>query len=115
MRFTTKQLSLMGMLVALNVAIGGVVHVIKLPIFLDAIGTILSALLMGLLPGIAVGVASFLVAAAVIHPVYAWFVGTQAVIAAFSYFMASRFAAFKNLSRTILTGIALGVIAGAVS
>lgn len=115
MKFTTKQLALMGMLIALNVAVGGIVHVVKLPIFLDAIGTILAALVLGLIPGIIVGVLSFVVAAAVISPVYIWFIATQAVIAAFIYLLASRFSAFKSLPRVIPTGIALGVIAGIVS
>jgi len=115
MKFTTQQLTLMGMLIALNVAVGGIVHAIKLPIFLDAIGTIVAALVMGLAPGIVVGIASFLIAAAVLNPVYVWFIGTQAVIAVFVYLFASRFSAFKSIGRVIPTGIALGIIAGVVS
>lgn len=105
----------MGMLVALNVSIGGLVHVTKLPIFLDAIGTIIAVLLLGLAPGMVVGVVSFLLASVLINPVYIWFVGTQAVIAAFVYLFASRLAAFKSLGRVFPTGIALGIVAGVVS
>jgi energy-coupling factor transport system substrate-specific component len=115
MKFTTKQLALMGMLIALNVAIGGIVHVLKLPIFLDAIGTILATVLLGLIAGITVGVLSFVVAAAVVSPVYVWFTGTQAVIAIFIYLMASHFAAFRSIGRAVMTGILLGVVAGIVS
>lgn len=115
MKFTTKQLALMGMLIALNVAIGGIVHVIKLPIYLDAIGTILAALILGLGGGVVVGVLSFLVSAVVINPVYVWFIGTQAIIAIFTYLMASQLSCFKSLTRVIPTGIALGVVAGIVS
>lgn len=115
MKFTTKQLALMGMLIALNVAIGGIVHVIKLPIFLDAIGTVLAVLLLGWEAGIVVGVLSFLVAAVVINPVYVWFIGTQAVIAIFIYLLAAKLASFKSLPRVIATGIALGIVAGIVS
>lgn len=115
MKFTTKQLALMGMLIALNVAIGGIVHVIKLPIFLDAIGTVLAVLLLGWEAGIVVGVLSFLVAAVVINPVYIWFIGTQAVIAIFTYLLAAKLASFKSLPRVIATGIALGIVAGIVS
>lgn len=115
MNLTTKQLSLMGMLIALNVAIGGLIHITKLPIFVDAVGTILAAVLLGLVPGIIVGVVSFLVAAAVISPVYVWFIGTQAVIAAFAYFVASRFSVFKSIGRVIPAGIALGILAGIAS
>lgn len=115
MKFTARQLALMGMLVALNVAIGGIVHVVKLPIYLDAIGTILAALVLGLVPGIVVGVVSFLVAAAIINPVYIWFIGTQAVIAVFVYLLASRLFVFKSLARVIPTGLLLGVVTGIVS
>jgi energy-coupling factor transport system substrate-specific component len=110
-----RTLALMSMLIALNVAIGGLVHVIKLPIFLDAIGTIIAAALLGLLPAVIVGVASFLIAAALISPVYVWFVGTQAVIALVAWFCARRFAAFSSVPRALLTGILLGVVSGIVS
>lgn len=115
MKLSEKQLALMGMLVALNVAIGGIVHVTKLPIFLDAIGTVLAALILGALPGVVVGVLSFLVAAVVINPVYVWFIGTQAVIAIVTYVAASRLTAFASTWRVVVTGLALGVVAGIVS
>lgn len=115
MKFTTRQLALMGMLVALNVAVGGIVHVIKLPIFLDSIGTILAAVILGLGGGVVVGVLSFLVAAVLINPVYIWFIGTQATIAIAVYLLASRLATFKSVPRVVAMGIVLGVVAGIVS
>jgi energy-coupling factor transport system substrate-specific component len=115
MNLNTRELALMGMLVALNVSIGGLVHITKLPIFLDAIGTIIAVLLLGLAPGVIVGVVSFALAAVLLNPVYIWFIGTQAVIATFIYVLASRFGAFGSLRRVIPTGIALGVVAGVVS
>lgn len=115
MKFNARDIALMGMLVALNVSIGGLVHITKLPIFLDAIGTIIAVLLLGLVPGVIVGVVSFAVASVLLNPVYIWFIGTQAVIAAFVYLLASRFAVFGSLRRVIPTGIALGVVAGVVS
>ena len=115
MKFSNRQMAMMGMLIALNVAIGGFVHVIKLPIFLDAIGTILAVLILGLRSGIIVGVLSFVVAAAVISPVYIWFAPTQAVIAVAVYFLASKFEVFRSLFRTVPAGLLLGVIARIVS
>lgn len=115
MQLNAKQTALISMLVALNVAIGGVVHVIKLPIFLDAIGTIVATLIMGLIPGIIVGALSFLLASVLINPVYIWFIGTQIVIAIFIYIFAQHFMAFKSLNRVIPTGITLGIVAGIVS
>jgi hypothetical protein len=55
MRFSTKQLAVMAMLIAFNVAMG-VVHVIKLPIFIDAIRTIIAILVVGVIPGIVVSI-----------------------------------------------------------
>lgn len=115
MAFNNRQVALMGMLIAFNVAIGGIVYLAKLPIYLDAIGTILATLILGLLPGIIVGVLSFLVAAVLINPVYVWFIGTQAVIAIYIYVAASYFSAFKSIRRVIPCGIILGVITGIVS
>ena len=111
----TKSLALMSMLIALNIAIGGVVHLIKLPVFLDAIGTILAAVLLGFVPAVVVGVVSFLIAAALISPVYVWFVGTQAVIAAFAWICATHFGTFRSVPRAAITGICLGIVAGIVS
>jgi energy-coupling factor transport system substrate-specific component len=115
MRLTTQQLALMGMLIALNVAIGGIVHVVKLPVYLDAIGTIVAAVALGLLPAVIVGVLSFVLAAVLVNPVYLYFCGTQAVIALFVYLLAAHAAAFKSAARVVATGIALGIVAGVVS
>lgn len=113
--FSNRQLALMGMLIAFNVAIGGLVHVIKLPIFLDAIGTIIAAVILRPWAAVVVGVFSFLIAAAIINPVYAWFVGTQAVIAVAVYLAAKYLCIFKSLARAIPAGLVLGVITGIVS
>ena len=45
--FTTPRLILIALGAALNFSIGTIVYLIKLPIFLDSIGTILVALLLG--------------------------------------------------------------------
>lgn len=115
MRFNEKQLALMGVLISFNVAIGGLVHIIKLPVFLDAMGTILTVFLIGPIAGALVGIASFLIASALISPVYAWFIGTQAIIAFTVYILAFNFKAFKSIWRVVISGIILGIIAGIVS
>lgn len=115
MNLTNRQIALMSMLVTLNIALGGLVHVIKLPIYLDAIGTIIAVLLLGLLPGIIVGVLSFVAAAAIISPVYLWFIGTQALLAVAVYVMARHFSAFRSWMRLVPSGLALGVVTAVVS
>jgi len=113
--FSNRQIALMGMLIAFNVALGGLVHVLKLPIFLDSIGTVLAAVLLGPRSAILVGIFSFLVAAAIINPVYVWFIGTQAVIGLVVYMAAKYLAIFRSLARLVPAGIVLGVITGIVS
>lgn len=115
MTLTNRQIALMGMLIAFNVAVGGLVHVLKLPIFLDAIGTILAAVLLGPWRAALVGIFSFLIAAAIINPVYVWFSGTQAMIAFAVYLGAKYLSVFRSLFRAIPAGLALGVVTGIIS
>lgn len=99
--------------VAMNLAIGLVVTTLKLPIFLHAIGTIVCTLLMGWRIGATVGVLSFLVGG-LFNPVLPYFVLTQFTIACVAGGCAT-YGGFKNLGRTILTGIAIGYAAAIVS
>lgn len=100
--------------IVINLGVGTLAQMLKLPIYLDAIGTITVTILFGIRAGVAVGVMSFLIGGVLVSPVLPWFSGTQAVIACFVGLIAKR-GAFKSIWRTILSGIALGVVAGIVS
>jgi energy-coupling factor transport system substrate-specific component len=100
--------------IAMNIALGTIIHTLKLPIFLDAVGTITVTLLLGMRSGIAVGVLSFLIGGLLTDPVLPWFCGTQVVIAVYTHIVA-RYAGFKSIFRTILSGIGLGVVAAIAS
>ena len=121
-------LSTIPVLLALNVATGLVVGGLKLPVYLDAIGTCLAALLLyplgltGLLAAIAVGVGSFVISGALFNPVLFWFIGTQVVIAIYSYAVFARHLHAQvnpSLRRTIAIatfhGIVLGLICAIVN
>jgi energy-coupling factor transport system substrate-specific component len=99
--------------IALNLVIGIVVHMIKLPVYLDAVGTVLMTILAGWRVGAIVGILSFLIGG-LINPVLPYFVGTQAAIATFTYF-AGKIGGFRSNIRTTLSGLLLGVVAGIVS
>jgi energy-coupling factor transport system substrate-specific component len=114
-KLSSLHIAVIGMLIALNVAIGGIVHLIKVPVFLDAIGTIIAVMLLGWRSGILVGVLSFVVSAALVNPVYIWFIGTQAILAIAVFVMANTFAAFRSWLRAIPAGILLGIVTGVVS
>jgi energy-coupling factor transport system substrate-specific component len=100
--------------IAMNIVLGTIVHTLKLPIFIDAVGTITVTLLLGMPAGIAVGVLSFLIGGLLTDPVLPWFSGTQAIIAIYTHIIA-RYAGFKSIPKTILSGIGLGVVAAIAS
>jgi energy-coupling factor transport system substrate-specific component len=107
-------LALVPLGVLLNLGIGTIVHLLKLPIFVDAVGTILITLLIGWRWGAVTGVVSFLVGGLIVNPVLPWFSGTQATIAIVAGLMASR-GWFRTLPRTIVVGILIGICAAIVS
>jgi energy-coupling factor transport system substrate-specific component len=110
----TAALALVPLGVLLNLGIGTIVHLLKLPIFLDATGTMLVTVLIGWRWGLVSGVLSFLVGGLLVNPVMPWFSGTQAVIALVAGFMAAK-GGFKTIPKVVLTGIVIGVCAGIAS
>lgn len=109
-----RLLALIPLGIALNITLGVLVHALRLPIYLDAVGTIAITLIAGLRAGIFVGVASFLIGGLFIDPVLPWFSGTQAAIAIYTHFCA-RAGWFKSIPHTVAVGIGLGIVAGIVS
>lgn len=100
--------------ITLNLALGTLVQVLKLPVYLDAVGTVAITLLVGWRVGMVVGVGSFLVGGLLVNPLLPWFAGTQAAIAAYTGFVASR-GGFRTFLRTGIAGIGLGIVAGVLS
>ncbi len=109
-----RVLALVPLGIALNLVLGTIVHTLKAPVYVDAVGTILVTVLAGLRAGLVVGVASFLVGGVLVNPVLPWFSGTQAGIALYTHLVGKR-GGFRTLPRTVLSGIGLGVVAGVVS
>lgn len=113
--FEYRYLTLMSLAIAMNVVLGTLISIIKLPIYLDAVGTILVTLLVGMRAGMIVGAASFGLMSIFVNPVYVYFIGTQLVIAAYIYIVANYFEVFKSKLRVLGAGIGLGVVAATVS
>lgn len=111
---STATLTLIPVGVAVNLAVGTVVQIIKLPVFLDSIGTVLVAVLAGAVPGIITGAITVFVGGLITNPVLPWFVLTAIAIGWFSGFCSSR-GYFKRLWTWAICGILMGVIAGIIS
>lgn len=127
---TTTLLGIAGLCVALNVGLGAVAYFVKLPVYLDAVGTIACALLAGamgwrgLVLAAFVGSVSFVITGLLLNPVIIWFIPTQVAIAAYCFWIARPilrpFVAAGSLGRAgvvrvVLLGLGLGVVAGLVS
>ncbi len=100
--------------IAVNLTIGTIAHTLKVPVYLDAIGTIITTLILGLRAGISVGVLSFLIGGVLTNPVLPWFCGTQVVIAVYTHIV-GRYGGFKSFWKTIASGIGLGIVAAIAS
>lgn len=109
---TLRDLVLVRLGVAVNLVIGQVVAALLLPVFLDAVGTILVAALVGPRAAVVVGLTSQ-VLAAVLSGNFSWlpFGLVQVVIAVYAA-GAARVGAFKRLSTALPAGLLLGLLAG---
>ena len=111
---STIALALIPRAVALNLAIGAIVAALKLPVYLDSVGTILVAALAGPLAAILTGVTSNVVLGMLSSPTFIAFIPVTAVIGATAG-VASRVGAFRSLPRALAAGLVIGLLAGATS
>lgn len=107
-----RDLVLVRLGVAVNLVIGQIVAALLLPIYLDSLGTMLVAALVGPRAAIATGLTSQ-VLAAVLSGNFSWLpFGIIQVIIAIYAAAAARVGAFKRLRTAIPAGVLLGAIGG---
>lgn len=113
---TPRLLALIPLAVGVNLALGKFAAVTSLPVFLDTVGTVLIAALVGLYPALLTGVLSQV--AFVVTPggnaTWLAFLPVQLAIGAFAAFAARR-GLFRSTALAISAGLALGVIAATLS
>ncbi len=100
--------------VALNLTVGQVAATLKIPVYLDSLGTILLAVLSGPWSAIVAGALSNLLAAAIGNPPMIFFIPVVVVIGAFTGIVA-RLGWFRRMPTVVLGGILLGIPAAALS
>src|SRR4030088_1887055 len=95
--FTTPRLVAIALCAALNFAIGNVVYLVKLPIYLDSIGTILCALLIfpdrrggAIVCAFTAGFIGVILSGLVINPFLPWFTFSVLAIALVSALLTAR-------------------------
>jgi len=128
--FTTPRLVAVALCAALNFAIGNVVYLIKLPIYLDSIGTILCALLLfpdriaAIVCAFTAGFIGVVLSGLLINPFLPWFSATVFAIAlvsalltglATTTFRARSLVARAFAGKVILYGMLTGIVSAVVS
>jgi energy-coupling factor transport system substrate-specific component len=113
-RNRSLHLALIPLGIGLNMSLGTIVSMLKLPIYLDMIGTIVVTILSGLWAGVLTAALTQLIVSATINPIYYNFIPTAVAIAMFTH-LAARKGAFQTMRGTILAGIGLGLVSGIVS
>jgi energy-coupling factor transport system substrate-specific component len=128
--FTTPRLIVIALCAALNFAIGTVVYLIKLPIYLDSIGTILCALLLAparwaaFVCACLAGTIGILITGLLVNPFLPWFWLTVVGIALVSAFFTAEGVAIYRArplptsafaARVVGYGIVTGLVAAVVS
>ncbi len=107
-------LALIPRAVALNLALGAIVAALKLPVYLDSVGTILVAVLAGPLAGAITGILSNVVLGLLSSPVFFAFAPVAAVIG-LAAGLSARLGGFRAPWRAIASGVAIGALAGLCS
>jgi len=128
--FTTPRLVAIALCAALNFAIGNVVYLVKLPIYLDSIGTILCALLIfpdrlaAICCAFMAGVIGIILTGLLLNPFLPWFVFTVLAIVLVSALLTGRatdtFRArplepLRFFGKVILYGVITGIASAIVS
>lgn len=113
--FNTITIVLIPVAIAINIAVGQLIYTLKIPLYLDSIGTVLVGVLAGPWAGALTGLISNLVwGLSGLNVTYAPFAAVAAVIG----LMAGLFAEAKWLKswwKAILAGLITGIVSAAIS
>lgn len=100
--------------IALNLTVGYITAALKIPLYLDSIGTVLTAVLIGPWAAILAGTFSNVFASALGSPTMIFFIPVMIVIGAFTGFVA-KLGWFRKWYLVVPGGLAQGVLAAVTS
>ncbi|MEP6690678.1 MAG: ECF transporter S component [Gemmatimonadaceae bacterium] len=107
-------LALIPRAVAINLALGAIVAALKLPVYLDSVGTILVGALAGPVAGIVTGIASNVILGLLSSPMFFAFIPVAMVIGAVAG-VAGTLGAYRSIPGAAAAGLLTGVLAGGTS
>ncbi|MEX2143681.1 MAG: hypothetical protein WD740_03730 [Anaerolineales bacterium] len=112
--FSTFSIVLMAVAIALNIAVGTLILGLKVPLYLDSIGTVLVGVLVGPWAGAVTGFLANIIWVFFGNPVYAPFAGVAAIIGVLAAVFA-HIGWFKIWWRAAVAGIIVGFVAAIIS
>lgn len=111
--FTTMTWVLIPVAIAINLTIGQIVLILKLPVYLDSIGTVLVGVICGPWAGALTGALANIIAGIILDPGwFPWF-PVAAAIGATAGVMAN-IGYFKNWWKVVVTGFVIAIVATVV-
>lgn len=112
--FSPRVMAVIVTCASLNAGIGILVQLLKLPLYLDLVGSILAVVLVGLLPGIIAAALGSVILSVVITPTAIAYIGTAIIVTATSYWFVG-YGYLRNIKATIFFGLLLGLVSAIVS
>jgi len=106
--FSSQALALIVISIAINMIGGQLISLLKLPIFLDSIGTIISAVLLGPVVGMITGLLTNLLWGLLTDPIAAAFAPVAMVIGLVAGWLA-RVGWFRTLPKVLLSGLIITI------
>jgi len=106
--FSTMTLTLMAVAIVINMVLGQIASILKLPIFLDSIGTVLVGILAGPWAGGLTGLITNLLWGLISDPVSAAFAPVAAMIG-IAAGLCAKFGLFKTWWKAIISGVIISV------
>ncbi len=109
-----KKMAVTLSLVALNLIVGSLVSLLRLPIFLDSIGIVSAAILLGVEYGVACAVLTCMIGFFVINPYLLAFTGTAVAVALTAHVLRKK-NLFSTYPKVLFSGLVIAVVAALVS
>jgi energy-coupling factor transport system substrate-specific component len=107
-------LALIPRAVAINLALGAIVAALKLPVYLDSVGTILVGALAGPVAGMVTGIVGNIVLGLLSAPFFFAFIPVAMVIGLVAG-IAGRLGAYRSVGGASIAGVITGILAGSSS
>jgi len=112
--FSTITLALIPVAIVLNIVVGQITSALKLPIFLDSIGTVLVGVLAGPWAGLVTGLLTNIIWGMITSPVAAAFAPVAGAIGLVAGLCAQS-GLFSNWWKALISGVLIGVAASIVA